>query len=362
MLPAVQRSSLVAHVCELLRRAIRDKEWSDFLPPERELCARLQVSRKTVRAALAVLHRERLVEIQHAKRTRVLAPPIRDKRSDRSRVFAVLFPDKPMDVLAFNLTHLRALQLEWKAAGYETVFQSSATLTGQQCARRLGELVRQTNAVCWLLLSVSETIQRWFMDEKVPALLGGTPFPDVHLPSMDFDMRAIGVHAAETLLKSGHHRVAVLNPAAPFAGDLRVEEGFGEVFRRQANAHGSPLFLRHDQTVAGLRRVLDGCLNSPHPPTAMLVSGAGHMLTVFSHLLRAGRQVPRDVSLICGDEHRFLSATIPSIAHYVFDWDVHAKRLARATLRLASRGALPHRPVRLYPRFVRGESLGPPKQ
>ena len=65
---------------------------------------------------------------------------VRGKLHRARKVFAVLFPERPMDVLAFNLTHLRALQLEWKAAGYEMAFHTSATLTGQQFARRLGEL------------------------------------------------------------------------------------------------------------------------------------------------------------------------------------------------------------------------------
>jgi DNA-binding LacI/PurR family transcriptional regulator len=199
------------------------------------------------------------------------------------------------------------------------------------------------------------------MDEKVPALLGGTPFPGIQLPSMDFDMRAIGVHAAEMFLKLGHRRVAVLNAIASFSGELRAEEGFAEVFQQHPDPGNQPLFLRHDETVGGIRRLIEGTLKAPDPPTAFLVSGAGHALTVLSYLLQAGRRVPQDVSLICGDEHPYLSSTIPSIAHYDFDWDAQAGRLARATLRLARRGSLPLRAALLYPKFVRGESLAPPQ-
>src|ERR1051325_6995315 len=255
MLSVVPRYSLVTHVCEVLRRAILNKEWTGVFPPERQLCARLQVSRKTLRAALAVLQRERLVEIQHAKRTRVLAPPTPVKRSGGSKVFGVLFPERPMDVLAFNLTHLRALQLEWNAAGYEMAFRTAASLTGQQFDRRLREMVGGTNAVCWVLFSVDERIQRWFMNERVPVLLGGTPFPGLRLPSIDFDMRAIGVHAAKTFLKLAHRRAAVLNATDARAGELSTEEGFAETFQQQAGSKERPLFLRHDETVGGIRRV-----------------------------------------------------------------------------------------------------------
>lgn len=116
MLTAVQRSSLVSRVCEALRRAIGNREWVDVLPPERELCARLQVSRKTLRAALALLHREQWVEVRRAKRTRVIARRNAATRHGGSKVLAVLYPEKALHTVPFNLAQFRILQLDWRAA------------------------------------------------------------------------------------------------------------------------------------------------------------------------------------------------------------------------------------------------------
>jgi DNA-binding FadR family transcriptional regulator len=46
----------------------------DELPAERELASTLGVSRETVRAAIGVLQRRRMIQISHGSRTRVLGP------------------------------------------------------------------------------------------------------------------------------------------------------------------------------------------------------------------------------------------------------------------------------------------------
>src|SRR6478609_4245502 len=72
-----QRSSLVAETVNVMRRAIESGMWRDHLPGERTLCAMWQISRPTLRSALDVLRREKLVEVGHGRRTRLLAniPP-----------------------------------------------------------------------------------------------------------------------------------------------------------------------------------------------------------------------------------------------------------------------------------------------
>src|SRR3954466_6173402 len=68
-----QRSSLVAETVNVMRRAIQSGMWRDHLPGERTLCVMWQISRPTLRSALDVLRREQLIEVEHGRRTRVLA-------------------------------------------------------------------------------------------------------------------------------------------------------------------------------------------------------------------------------------------------------------------------------------------------
>ena len=76
-----QRSSLVAQVAEILSRGIQEGEWSEHLPPEREICRRLHVSRPTVRGALLTLQREGLIRTIRGQRRRIVASTNDVKRS-----------------------------------------------------------------------------------------------------------------------------------------------------------------------------------------------------------------------------------------------------------------------------------------
>ena len=51
------RQSLIAQAAEAIRQGIREGLWRDHLPGERQLPARLTVSRPTLRLALDVLRK-----------------------------------------------------------------------------------------------------------------------------------------------------------------------------------------------------------------------------------------------------------------------------------------------------------------
>jgi DNA-binding GntR family transcriptional regulator len=59
-----RRTSLVAQVADILRRRLETGEWKERLPGEHSICEQLQVSRFTLRQALAILAREGRVRSQ----------------------------------------------------------------------------------------------------------------------------------------------------------------------------------------------------------------------------------------------------------------------------------------------------------
>jgi DNA-binding LacI/PurR family transcriptional regulator len=356
-----QRSSLVAQVSDTLRQAIQAGEWKELLPTELELCARLQVSRRTMRAALAALQREGFIEIRRPKRTRIVARGRRIQVSSRPKVIGVLCWRPRASLSAFSYPLLSALETRFRTAGYEMVVHSSTGLKHRHLADRLEVLVRNTQAACWLLDSATEAIQRWFMNERIPAVLAGSAYSGVKLPAFNFDYRAICRHAAQTLARLGHRRAVLLAPKTDFAGDLNGAEGFREGWDESGSAVQARLVATHDGSVAGIQRVLDGLLESATPPTAVLVAYSMHALTVLSHLLKRRRDVPNDISLICRDDDECFAHITPSIARYRFDPDAYASRLGRAILQFAGTGTSVPRETLLFPRFHRGESLAPPR-
>ena len=87
-----QRPSLVALTLEAMRAGLRTGLWRDHLPGERDLCERFQVSRPTVRAALAQLQREGLLELTHGQRRRILATPRAQAPGPWRKVIGLLSP------------------------------------------------------------------------------------------------------------------------------------------------------------------------------------------------------------------------------------------------------------------------------
>jgi DNA-binding LacI/PurR family transcriptional regulator len=148
----------------------------------------------------------------------------------------------------------------------------------------------------------------------------------------------------------------LLIPDTGFAGDLRCEEGFREIFPLR----GAGGIVRHDGTLPNIRRALDASFRTRQPPTAILVTVATHALAALTHILRSGRRVPRDVSLISRDDDDFFAHVTPSVARYVWNHDLYTKQVAEALIQLARSGPLPARETLFYPRLQKGDSLGRP--
>lgn len=68
-----QRQSLVAQTVAFLNAQIENGEWRDWLPSERSWCALLQVSRNTLRAALAQMKTEGRIRPVHGAGNQILA-------------------------------------------------------------------------------------------------------------------------------------------------------------------------------------------------------------------------------------------------------------------------------------------------
>ena len=72
-----RRRSLIDETARTLRLAIARGTWVEFLPGERELSRRFQVSRPTLRAALGELSRDGEIERSPRQRCRILNGPRR---------------------------------------------------------------------------------------------------------------------------------------------------------------------------------------------------------------------------------------------------------------------------------------------
>jgi DNA-binding LacI/PurR family transcriptional regulator len=354
-----QRQSLVAQTVGFIVAQIEQGEWREWLPSERSLCEQLQVSRNTLRAALAQLKQEGRIEPLHGAGNRIVGqlPPANALR--RSRDVALLMPEP--------LERLRPMQSLWIDDMRGLLSERGVRLRvfhGRQyfaanCGPALQKLVARHPHGCWLLMLSGESVQRWFTKNRIPCIVAGSTYPGFDLPFRDLDHRAMCRHAAGVLLGLGHRVLAMLIQKSRRAGDLESEAGFVEGVRQSRHADATAIVLHHDETAGGVAQAVRRILKLQPRPTALLVVHPHYYLAVAGRLAEAGVQIPADMSLISRDDDPFLSFVVPVAARYVASPHQMAKNLLRPVLEVLDGNAVAQRASLIMPEFVKGESIAP---
>lgn len=350
-----RRASVADQAAVALRESIHQGVWNEMLPGEHELARRLSISRPTVRAALARLAEDGIIVIKKGCRTRVCA----SRRKDLSSVPPTVCLVTPFSRESFGMSgHPVLMEMRARFAvqgiGWEEVFDR--TLGGRHPESRLAGIVNGRRHVCWLLLGASATIQRWFARARVPTLVLGSCHSGVALPSVDVNYYAIGWHAAGCLAKNGHRRVVLVLPHRPLAGDLACLRGLSE-YIHQRGTQITVVEITAGPSRSGLLATLDRALRNSTPATAVFCIHVEHVLMILVHLLKTGRRVPQDVSLICRETRVAVDLGLPEITRY----RSAAAKQARLAVRIAQSMLSGHHPTTvpnlIMPAFVPGETL-----
>jgi LacI family transcriptional regulator len=358
MTRVVRRISLVAQVADLLREHLDAGRWRGRLPGQRALSRELQVSCRTLRAAMKLLAREGRLGIAHGRPTRALARA-RGARRGAGRVVRLLLSQPLHELAQINLYRFGELRRCLMDAGYELEVHLDPGSPRRGSAAGLEALARENPAACWVLHVSKPETQRWFAERDLPAVVSKSSHPGVRLPSVDVDFRALGHHAAGLFLGLGHRRVALLMLQARPANEAAIEEGFLGGFHGRHAGSVARVGV-HDATVPGICRALDALLKEDRRPTGILCTGTGFAFATMGALAQRGVRVPGDVSLATQvADSPLVRYACPSLAHYRIDWDLYARRLTRLVIRVATAGAPEPRHVLLLPEFQAGESLAP---
>jgi len=356
-----QRHSLASQMADILRRGIQQGLWVDRLPGERALCEKYQISRNTLRTALAQLQREKLVKSVHGSGNRILGRPRKQKDRLQSRAVGLLSP--------VPLERLRPTQTLWIDELRGMLSERGCRLHvfhGEQYFKSnpgpaLERLIASNPHGCWLLTLSSEAMQRWFAKNEVACVVAGSVHAGLDLPYCDLDQRATCRHAAGVMLARGHRRLALVIAKSQRAGDLESEAGFVEGVEKSSQTGATGLVCRHDGTPQGIANALRRLMEREQPPTALLVVNPFHYLTVGTRLIQLGLQIPRDVSLVSRDDDSFLPFLLPEPARYVAGSHLFAKGLLRPVLELLQGQVLQERGALIIPQFLPGASLAVPR-
>ena len=351
-----QRVSLVAQTATILREEIQSGAWPRLLPGEHELCARMNVSRITLRAALDKLQREGLIRSSQGKRRQITKPGHRQGDGNKRVVLLTPFPLHELQPNA--LFWIDSLRQHLGEAGYLLDIHVARSVYGSGQGHSLKSLCETLRPAGWVLYLSTEEMQRWFSSQQLPCVITGSRHAGVELPSVDIAYRAVCRHAAGLFLARGHRFLVLLNPESGAAGDFESEQGFREAVAQSKHAGAQAAVVQHDGTVVGICQRLESLLGRTPRPTSFLVSRPGHVLTVMGHLMAHGLRFPQDAVLISRDDASFLSNMVPSIARYSSDPTAFARKISRIVLEMVRGGVVTASEHTIMPRFIPGETLG----
>lgn len=355
-------STLTQQVARLLEEQIRAGILRDSLPGERSLAASMQVGRRTIRAAAAILRQKKLIRTAHGAETKILKAP--EARASRRpmRNIGLLVPLPLNQLQPYATVFIDPLRTLLYENGFRLDTHFGQRYFSRKPAAALSRLVARFPTEGWILLVSNQACQAWFHAQGIATVVIGTAHEDVALPYVDLDMQATSRHAAQVLLRKGHRRLGLVIAASDWVGDRKTEQGFLEGVRQFGSKAEGHVF-KHAGTVGALRQTLTQILQSPVPPTALLVVNPYNYLTVAGILAEKGLQVPRDISLLCRDDEYCFRHLPITPSRYVYDPNARAKVIfstLMGAMQAGGRKAHGTRSVLMLPKFLAGASIAPP--
>ncbi len=351
------RFDLIASIVETLTHSIKSGEWGEYLPAERQLSRELQVGRSSLRKAMLVLEKKKLIRVAHGKRTRIVKPQ-RGASVRQSRVVAAFIKGSPENMDSLTSWRLNNLQHDLQAAGLTLEIFCEGNEIGGMTAMHIEKLLATHKAACWVLFAGNQHIQELFFKSQAPCFLVGTPHPGIPLPHIDIDFKAVCRHAAGQLLRLGHRNIALITRDVKFPGAMSSIEGFLEVSGLSRDSQVSAQVIRFDADARDIAPFLQKVLASPSRPTGVITISAELALMCLTTLLSMGLRVPKDISLISRDYRNFLRYTHPAIASYDINHNLFRKKLSRSIIELVDTGALGTKTMLIVPEIHGDASFG----
>ncbi|MSU45881.1 MAG: LacI family transcriptional regulator [Lacunisphaera sp.] len=356
------RVDLATRVADVIQQTIRRGIWGKDIPSERRMSELLNVSRPTIRAALHKLAKNGLLEIRPRTRKRLLVG-LSHPEAPRGKVVGIITNDQITSLSGGSYIQINELiaRLKRWGVGIE-IFVCNPPGESPE-PRKLANFIKTTRASCYLLLHVSKAVQEWLSVRSLPALVLGSCYDTVRLPSFEVNLWASCRHAVGIFLRNSHRRLALILPDTGLAGDLASERGFRDaVDSHNATAKDKAriVIVRHNDTAPGVTAKLKILFRSPDAPTAMLVAKPGPTFTTIIFLLKHGLAVPESVSVIARDQDQLYEIIDPLVSHYRFKHSSYTRLATRLVSKILRQGNLPAAKNMILPEFFEGGTVAPP--
>lgn len=350
-----QRKSLTADTVEVIQEMIALGEFKQKLPGERELAARLQIGRDTLRTSLAELEKKGWITVgEHGKRRSILKKPTESKQVKRHKRIGFLSPKRLEELPPTMLLELDQIREILARRDITLELHSPSVFNLQRPGARLKDLVDSVQCDAWILYQSTVPMQSWFEKKAVPCLVRGQSYPGIQLSSLDLDWQATGFHAAAMLTRFGHSSIGLIMPDTQLQGLFAAQKGIENALS-QASNKASLHMISEQGTAEAVAASLHNISHADNPPTAIIATRSRQVLTLISWLASHRMRVPQNMSLISLTYDNIYNALVPKISHYTLDHFTMARGIVRK-LDSVLDGTAPDEKL-LIPEFVSGDSV-----
>jgi len=354
-----RRHSLVDQSLTAIKARITSRHWEQHLPSEETMRSQLNISRVTLRKALALLMAQGWIHSQGKGKPHRIAsdnlPPVA-AAIPPGTIVRCLSPVPELEMVYSSRVILDEIKNTLAAHGLRFEWAHHASLWRGEPAKRLEQVMGTTDTAGWMLFRANPWLQQAFSENHQPCLVLGPTYPGVSLPSVQVDNAALGRHAAAEARRLGHQHLAWVAYDIDTASSLQTLEGL-QTLPAAGDAPTRVSIVADDLTTEGLRQSLIKTLTKHGAPTVLMLMTAAQVLPVMGILRELGLRVPEDISLIVRDHEPFLDRCVPLPHRYSFDWQQFGRSAARLLLANMTSGPGAHPVKKLLPVFLPGDTL-----
>lgn len=325
------RDSRVLQTVDQLQQEILSGALQGPLPGERELARQLRIGRVTLRSALKILEEKQWVSISKpgVRRTTLKRPQKQGASTQKTqanyqgKVVVTLAPQDLADLPTNERLNYARLQAYCSSAKVTLRHRKLDTTHLKNPDHRLREFIKQNPADLYLLQLVNQETQLWFSNEKISSIVLGSVWPDCDLPSVDYDQKALGLHAASTLSRLGHKKVGILYPTPERQGLKLFQQGF-----LAAAVETELVLTKMEDSPESVSKALHSLIsNTSKQVTAIILPRIPYAISATTKLANSGVNTPKDISLLCLVYDELLKYTHPPIAGYDISIDQFPKAI-----------------------------------
>jgi DNA-binding LacI/PurR family transcriptional regulator len=344
--------SVTEQVAQALRDGLREGRWQGAMPGRNRLAAELGVNHKTVKAALATLEREGLLETHGPGRKRsilrnVAAPPV----TLRVMILAYEKSDLHLD---YVVEIIRRLQAAGHWAGFATKTLGDLGMN----VNRIARFVMKTEADAWVVMAGRPDVLEWFASQPLPAFALFGRASKIPIASTAPEKTSALLELVDRLVGLGHKRIVMLSREdrripTPGAVELKC--------LARLETHGIPTGSYNlpdwGNDPDSLAQSLDSLFRHT-PPTALIVDDTLIFPAIIQQLARIGLSAPQHVSLACTDSAPDFEWYRPAVTHIAWNQGAAINRVV-GWANQVSKGKNDRRLTEIRATLVLGGTIGP---